>query len=81
MNEQEIAIKRLSRSSEQLSIEFKNEVLIAAKLRHPNVVKLLGFCMEGIERLLVHEFVHNKSIDCFIFRKCNVNVCLIGPYL
>ncbi|BAS77612.1 Os02g0212900, partial [Oryza sativa Japonica Group] len=69
----EVAVKRcfeLPCSRNQMDfqdLEFQNEICFLGKLQHTNVVKLLGYCIQGTERILVYEYMLIGSVDTFIF--------------
>jgi serine/threonine protein kinase len=64
-----IAVKRLKQSAltRKGEKDFAREVEVMAGLRHGNLLRLLAYCNQGKERILVYEYMQNKSLNIYIF--------------
>lgn len=62
-----IAVKQLSIASHQGKTQFIAEIATISAVQHRNLVKLYGCCIEGANRLLVYEYLENKSLDQAVF--------------
>ncbi|OWM87713.1 L-type lectin-domain containing receptor kinase IX.1-like [Punica granatum] len=63
-----VAVKRISSKSKQGVKEYASEIKIISRLRHRNLVQLIGWCHERKELLLVYEFMPNGSLDFHLFK-------------
>ncbi|GAB4842949.1 hypothetical protein Ancab_012927, partial [Ancistrocladus abbreviatus] len=63
INGAEVAVKRLLNNLGQAEKEFRVEVEAIGHARHKNLVRLLGYCIEGVHRMLVYEYVNNGNLD------------------
>ncbi|XP_044497087.1 cold-responsive protein kinase 1-like [Mangifera indica] len=75
-NGKQIAVKTLSAESKQGVHEFRNEVNTLSDVKHPNLVELLGCCIQGTKRILVYEYVENGSLDHVLLGSRNTNIKL-----
>ncbi|KAJ1379402.1 S-locus glycoprotein domain [Sesbania bispinosa] len=64
---QELTVKRLSKKSRQRFEEFKKKVALIAKLQHRNLIKLLGCCIQGEEKMLIYEYMPTKAWNTLFF--------------
>ncbi|KAJ6754933.1 hypothetical protein OIU79_027529 [Salix purpurea] len=67
-----VAVKRVSRGSKQGIKEYAAEVKIISRLRHRNLVQLIGWCHERKELLLVYEFMPHSSLDSHLFNETSL---------
>ncbi|KAH6800178.1 Protein kinase superfamily protein [Perilla frutescens var. hirtella] len=62
-----VAVKKLSPDAFQGLREFRAEMETLGKIRHPNIVKILGFCATGLDRVLIYEFIEKGSLDQWLY--------------
>lgn len=71
----QVAVKTLSAQSRQGAREFLTEIKTISNVRHPNLVELIGCCIEGANRILVYEYVENNSLDRALLGLFNISFC------
>ncbi|KGN53448.1 probable serine/threonine-protein kinase PBL15 [Cucumis sativus] len=71
---QAVAVKLLDNQGLQGHREWLAEVVFLGQLRHPNLVKLIGYCCEEEERLLVYEFLPRGSLENHLFKRLSVSL-------
>ncbi|KAJ9550873.1 hypothetical protein OSB04_014918 [Centaurea solstitialis] len=65
------AVKRLNEERHQDDKEWLADIYHLSMLNHPNLVKLIGYCLEDDRRLLVFEFIHRGSLENHLFGSCS----------
>lgn len=73
----QVAVKKLSAESKQGLPEFLTEINTITNVRHPNLVQLIGCCVEGSNRILVYEYMENNSLDRALLGKVNYNEVMV----
>ncbi|KAL9259529.1 putative serine/threonine-protein kinase PBL15 [Drosera capensis] len=71
---QAVAVKHLNIEGLQGHREWLAEVIFLGQLRHPNLVKLIGYCCEDEERLLVYEFMPRGSLENHLFKRLSISL-------
>ncbi|TYJ30531.1 hypothetical protein E1A91_A06G136600v1 [Gossypium mustelinum] len=72
----EVAVKTLAAQSKQGAREFLTEINTISNVKHPNLVELIGCCIQGANRILVYEYVENKSLDKVLLDQRSTNIQL-----
>lgn len=70
-----VAIKSLSVESKQGTTEFLTEINVISNIRHPNLVQLIGCCVEGRNRILVYEYMENNSLSSALLGNARMLIC------
>ncbi|KAL6500943.1 hypothetical protein OROHE_025140 [Orobanche hederae] len=71
-----VAVKTLINSSASDKEFISHVSKLSRTSHHPNILKLIGFCIKGTERVLVHEFMHNGSLEKHVFSQERMNPTL-----